>query len=140
MDFLAAQNRARFLEIWKNTSENKKLEGEEAVFGRIMQEHPEFHATFNLGEPAFGIDFASRNEVNPFLHISLHAVVEQQIADRNPAEVEQAYQAILEWGDSRHESIHRISGILAEVLFEAIQKKSPIDDAGYLRRVRELIK
>jgi hypothetical protein len=139
MDFLTVQNRARFLEIWRKTSQSEPLDEEEALFGRIMREHPEFRPLFELGEPAFEIDFAGKKEVNPFLHTSLHAVVEQQISSRVPAEVERAFLSIRERGDERHEAIHRIGAILAEVLFEAVQKNRPLDEAAYLHRLKVLI-
>jgi len=139
MDFLAIQNRARFFEIWKKASLGQPLLGEEALFAKIMQEHRQFHALFNMGESAFDIDFSARREVNPFLHTSLHAVVEQQLASGAPPEVPEAFRWIQERGDERHEAIHRIGGILAEVLFEAIEKKRPLDEAAYLQRIRDLI-
>jgi predicted RNase H-like HicB family nuclease len=139
MDFLSIQNRARFLDIWKKASKDESLEGEEALFGKIMLEHSEFHSLFNLGEAAFEIDFAGQREINPFLHTSLHAVVEQQLASHNPQEVEQAVQATLARGETLHEAIHRISGILAEVLFEAVQKNRPIDESLYIKKVQGLI-
>jgi len=139
MDFLAIQNRARFLEIWKKVSLSEPLSGEEALFGEIMRQHPEFHPLFKMGASAFEIDFAGRREVNPFLHISLHAVVEQQMASGTPPEVSEAVRSIRGRGEGPHEAVHRIGAILAEVLFEGIQKKRPIDDAAYLRRLSELI-
>ena len=138
MDFLAIQNRARFFEIWKQASQGEPLQGEDALFARIMREHPQFHPLFNMGDSAFDIDFAARREVNPFLHTSLHAVVEQQLSSGAPPEVAEAFRFIQQRGDDPHEAIHRIGGILAEILFEAIRRKRPIDEAAYLQKVREL--
>ncbi len=139
MDFMRAQNRALFFEIWKKAKANLPIEGEEAIFAEIMLEHREHHPLFDLGEKAFDIDFAARQETNPFLHTSLHAVIEQQLRAREPIETEQAFLSLLARGESRHEAIHRMAGLVAEILFSAVTKNKPIDEAGYLLRLREWI-
>lgn len=139
MDFLTAQNRARFFEIWKKAEDNLPMEGEEALFAEIMLEHREHHSFFDLGEAAMSIDFAGRRQTNPFLHTSLHAVVEQQLQARQPVEVEQALLSLIARGESRHDALHRIGGILAQVLYDAVTRNKPIDEADYLSKLRELI-
>lgn len=139
MDFMTAQNRARFFEIWKKAKENFPMEGEEALFAEIMLEHREHHPLFDLGEAAMNIDFAGRRQTNPFLHTSLHAVVEQQLQARQPIEVEQALLSLISRGDSRHDALHQIGGILAQVLYDAVTRNKPIDEGNYLLKVRALI-
>ncbi|HZR46395.1 MAG TPA: DUF1841 family protein [Candidatus Manganitrophaceae bacterium] len=139
MDFLTTQNRARFFEIWQKAKANLPLEGEEALFAEIMLEHREHHPLFNLGEAAMQIDFAARRETNPFLHTSLHAVVEQQLAARLPAETEQALLSLLGRGESRHDAVHRIGGILAQVIHDAVTRNKPIDEGDYISKLRGLI-
>lgn len=139
MDFMTAQNRARFFEIWKKAKENLPMEGEEALFAEIMLEHREHHPLFDLGEAAMNIDFAGRRQTNPFLHISLHAVVEQQLQAHQPIEVEQALLSLIARGDTRHDAIHQIGGILAQVLYDAVTRNQPIDEADYLLKVRAFI-
>jgi hypothetical protein len=139
MDFLTAQNRARFFEIWQKAKSNLSLEGEEALFAEIMLEHREHHPLFNLGEPAMQIDFAGRRETNPFLHTSLHAVIEQQLNSKLPEETDQALLSLLAGGESRHDAIHRIGAILAQVIHDAVTRNKPIDEVHYISKLRELI-
>ncbi|MBI3805778.1 MAG: DUF1841 family protein [Nitrospirae bacterium] len=140
MDFMTAQNRARFFEIWKKAKENQPIEGEEALFAEIMLEHREHHSLFDLGEGAFNIDFAARRQTNPFLHTALHAMVEQQIRSHQPVEVEQALLSLLSRGESRHEALHRIGGLLAQTIHEAVTQNKSIDEARYLSGLREFIR
>lgn len=139
MDFMTAQNRARFFEIWKKAKENLPMEGEEALFAEIMLKHREHHPLFDLGESAMNIDFAGRRQTNPFLHTSLHVVVEQQLQARQPIEVEQALLSLISRGESRHDAVHQIGGLLAQVLYNAVTRNKPIDEADYLSKVRALI-
>ena len=139
MDFLTTQNRARFFEIWSKAKLGLPLEGEEALFADIMLEHREHHPLFDLGEAAFEIDFSGRREINPFLHTSLHAVVEQQIQSGRPAETEQAVAALQARGESRHDAIHRIGALLAQALYDAVTRNRPIDEARYISNLKEFI-
>lgn len=140
MDFLTAQNRARFFEIWQKAKANLPLEGEEALFAEIMLDHREHHPLFNLGEAAMQIDFAGRRQTNPFLHTSLHAVVEQQLTARVPAETEEALRSLMGQGEPRHDAVHRIGGILAQVIHDAVTRNKPIDEAEYISKLRGLIR
>lgn len=139
MDFMTTQNRARFFEIWKKAKADLPLEGEEALFAEIMLEHREHHPLFNLGEAAMNIDFGERRQTNPFLHTSLHAVVEQQLRIRQPVETEQALLSLISRGESRHDAVHQIGGILAQVLYDAVTRNKPIDEAEYISKIRGLI-
>lgn len=139
MDFLTAQNRARFFEIWEKAKADLPLEGEEALFAEIMLEHREHHPFFNLGDKAFDIDFAGRRETNPFLHTSLHAVIEQQLKSRQPPEVEETLLFLQARGESRHEAVHWIGSVLAQVLYDAVTKNKPIDEVRYLSKLKEIV-
>ena len=50
------------------------------------------------------------------LHSALHAVVETQLAMREPASVSQAMERLLSQGLSRHDAVHAIASILAQQL------------------------
>ena len=139
MDFLTTQNRARLFEIWSKAKARLPLEGEEALFAEIMLLHREHHPLFDLGERAMEIDFSARRETNPFLHTSLHAVVEQQLLSRQPPEIEEALLALQSRGESRHDAIHQIGAILAQTLYDAVTQNRPIDEAGYISKLKELI-
>jgi hypothetical protein len=139
LDFLTTQNRARFFEIWQKAKANLPLEGEDALFAEIMLEHREHHPLYNLGEAAMQIDFAARRETNPFLHTSLHAVIEQQLKTGLPPETEQALVSLLARGESRHDALHQIGAILAQVIHDAVTRNKPIDEVQYISRLRKFI-
>ncbi len=139
MDTLVLHNRARFVQIWEKAKGNFPLEGEEAFFAQVMLEHREHHPVFDMGEAAFKIDFSARRETNPFLHISLHVMAEQQIASRQPVETEEVFLALKAGGALRHDVIHKIGGALAQVLQDAFLKNKPIDEVDYLVRLKNLL-
>lgn len=139
MDFLTEQNRARLFEIWHKAKTHLPLEGEEALFAEIMLEHREHHPLFDLGEAAMEIDFGARRETNPFLHTSLHAVVEQQSLSHQPMETAEALAALQARGESRHDAIHQIGALLAQTLYDAVTRNKAIDEARYISKLKEFI-
>ena len=50
-------------------------------------------------------------DVNPFLHITIHTVIENQLEARDPIEVLQFYNAMRKKKCSHHDTIHLIGAI-----------------------------
>lgn len=62
----------------------------------IMQIHPEYHALLEDPERALARDFPpERGETNPFLHLSLHLAVEEQLAIDRPPGIASAYRFLV---------------------------------------------
>jgi hypothetical protein len=115
----------------------KDLSPEERRLAGIMLEHAdEFHNQFEFSDLTPDHEFEPETEVHPFLHIFIHSIVETQIKEKNPIEVDQFYKAIRKRGCSRHDTIHLIGAILAPVMFSVIQDKAPFDLDTYRALLR----
>jgi hypothetical protein len=78
-------------------------------------------------------------QTNPFLHLSLHlAILEQVTSDRPPGILAAFEQAARATGDA-HAAEHRVMDCLAETLWEAQRSGLPPDEQAYLQRVRRLV-
>jgi len=75
--------------------------------------------------------------VNPFLHVTLHAIAENQIQDRNPIEAFQFYNAMLRKKCSRHEAIHLLNIILVKFIFQILKEKKPFPLESYRKILKE---
>jgi tetratricopeptide (TPR) repeat protein len=75
--------------------------------------------------------------VNPFLHVTLHAIAEKQVQDRNPIEVFQFYNAMLRNKCSRHEAIHLVNIILVKFIFQTLKGKVPFPLDSYRKMLKE---
>lgn len=64
-----------------------------------------------------------KSEVNPFLHITLHAISEKQVQDRDPIEAFQFYNAMLKNKCTRHGAIHLLSAILIKFIFPVLKER-----------------
>lgn len=73
---------------------------------------------------------------NLHMHSVVHAVVENQLALAQPAEVRRSLARLVSDGLSRHEALHAIGGVVVEFLFPILQAKADppeFDASGYSR-------
>lgn len=133
-------NRKHFHEIWEKAKggELQSLTEEERLLGRIMLEHSdEYFNQFEFADALADHEYDPETEVNPFLHVTFHAVAEKQIQDRNPIEALQFYNAMLRNKCSRHEAIHFLSNILTRFVFYVLQENKPFPLDSYRRILKE---
>jgi hypothetical protein len=133
-------NRKHFYEIWKK-AQNGELQGlneEEQRLGKIMLEHSdEYFNQFEFADAMADHEYNPESEVNPFLHVTLHAIAEKQIQDRNPIEAFQFYNAMLRKKCSRHEAIHLLNIILVKFIFQILKEKKPFPLETYRKTLKE---
>ncbi len=133
-------NRKHFHEIWEKAQKGEldSLSEEEQRLGKIMLDHSdEYFNQFEFADALSDHEYDSESEVNPFLHVTLHAIVENQIRDRNPIEAFQFYNAMLRKKCSRHEAIHLLNIILVKFIFQTLKEKVPFPLDSYRRMLKE---
>lgn len=133
VEVLRALNRDRMHSIWKRAKAGdfEGLSEEESLLAKIMLEHEE--EFFNDFEFADVTDrkYDPDEEGNPFLHISIHSVIENQIAQRDPIEVFQFYNAMKNKKCSHHQAIHLIGAILAPLMYSVLKERVEFDIETY---------
>ena len=131
---LRVLNRQRLHRLWEKAKSND-LEGitdEDRHTVRIMLAHKdEFHNQFELADLTSDHRFDPESEVNPFLHICIHSIVETQIDNREPIEAFQFYNAMLRKKCSAHDAVHLIGMILAPMIFGVLKEKKLFDNDLY---------
>jgi hypothetical protein len=75
---------------------------------------------------------------NPYLHASIHTVIERQIADANPPETAQAIFRLTRAGLDRHAALHAVASVLTELIGEMLRERRPFAIETYRRRLRAL--
>lgn len=127
-------NRQHLHLIWR-MAQDGKLEGlteEEQRLAKIMLAHSdEYFNQFEFADTLADRQFDPESEVNPFLHITLHAVVEKQVDGRDPIEAFQFYNAMIRSKCTRHEAFHLLMTILIKFLFPVFKEKTEFDLNGY---------
>ena len=127
-------NREHFYHLWRkaNKGELDGLTEEEQRLAKIMLAHSdEYFNQFEFADTLADHQFDPESEVNPFLHVTLHAVAEKQIEDREPIEAFQFYNGMIRSKCTRHEAIHLLITILIKFLFPVLKEKVKFDLDGY---------
>jgi len=126
-------------QLWEKVK-GGDLEGlstEEKALAGIMLEHKdEFFNEFEFADLTYDREYDPETEVNPFLHICIHSLVENQLGEKDPIEVFQFYNAMRKKKCSHHESIHLIGAIFAPLMFSVMKEQEDfdVDTYGYLLR------
>jgi len=132
-------NREHLHDIWRRAQDGQLdgLSEEERRLAEIMLAHSdEYFNQFEFADVLADREFNPDNEVNPFMHVTLHALLEKQVKDHEPIEALQFHNAMLRNKCSAHEAIHLLMGILLKFLFPIFNKRSRFDLDGY----RKLLK
>ncbi|MEO8417732.1 MAG: DUF1841 family protein, partial [Methylophilaceae bacterium] len=79
------QVRQFFFDAWAKFKRQQPLSDLEAIALQVMQMHPEYHNVLNAPERYLEqAYFPEMGETNPFLHMSLHLSILEQIAINQP--------------------------------------------------------
>jgi hypothetical protein len=122
--------REMFFRVWKSYREGMPLAGIEALALDVILQHPEYHDA--LSDPERSRDRDYVDESNPFLHMSLHVALEEQLSIDQPPGIAARFRALLERHGDRHEALHQALECLAETVWRAQRDRAPPDAASYL--------
>jgi Domain of unknown function (DUF1841) len=118
---------------WKKYQNNQILTQIEALALKVMLLHPEYHLALAQAEKYLERDYLPEfGETNPFLHMSMHLAIEEQLSIDQPQGILAAYITLRGKLDSEHEAKHRIMDCLAETLWQAQRIGQAPDTALYL--------
>ncbi len=127
------QLRRFYCQAWKKYRSNEALQPLEQQIGSIVSLHPEYHLLLENEEMALEKDFlAELGESNPFLHLSMHLAIREQLDSRQPAGINGIYQALMAKHNDAHHVEHRMMECLANVLWKAQKEGAAPDDKTYL--------
>lgn len=129
--------RRSFFEAWQKHLKHLPLEPLEAQLVSVMQAHPEYHALLTH-EKEF-LTQAFEPEENPFMHLSLHLAVREQIQMNRPNGITSLYQEALTKFPDPHTAEHELVDTLGQLLWSAQQNGLPPDEDVYLETLREAL-
>jgi len=124
------QARAIFFDAWRKYRAGQPLGGIEGLALEVILKHPEYHEALEHPEQSAQRDYGG--ELNPFLHMSLHVALEEQLSIDQPPGIAARFQALLARYQDRHEALHQALECLAETMWRAQRDGAPPDAAAYL--------
>jgi len=128
--------RQTYFDAWQKYQKKLPLEALEIQLIEIMLLHPAYFSV--LENPQQYQTYEFLHEENPFLHMSLHLAIREQLNTNRPQGITQIHQALLNKYHHPHEVEHYMLACLASILQEAQQKGVMPDEEDYLKRLREI--
>ncbi|MFW2440559.1 MAG: DUF1841 family protein [Arenicellales bacterium] len=129
-----------FFKTWQKYKQSQPLQGVEPLLIDIILLHPEYHSILENPDKYLDFDFPpEQGQSNPFLHMSLHMTIEEQLSMDNPAGIRQQFQTLQQSRD-KHDAMHVLLECLAEAIWKAQRHESGNLEQDYLDCVIEHVK
>jgi len=126
-----------FCETYRKHRANEILTPLEAVARDWVVQHPEYADALKDTETALAADYSvERGDSNPFLHLSMHLSIAEQISIDQPPGIRTAFLALAQRLDSEHEAHHQIMECLGQMIWASQRSGLPPDGAAYIECVK----
>jgi len=127
-----AQVRQFFCDAWRKHGQRMPLAPLEALAVQWMAQHPEYHADLQA-QDAVQADYAvEEGRSNPFLHLSMHVAISEQLSIDQPPGICAAHARLLARSGDAHKAAHEIMECLGQVVWEAQRLGQPLSSEHYL--------
>ena len=134
------QLRKVFFDSWKSRTEGKPMDAMQEIVANIVELHPEYHSLLE-NHDALDKDYTpDHGETNPFLHMSMHIALHEQISTNRPAGIQDCYTQIITNTGSEHDAEHAMMECLGESLWKAQRNNTMPDETEYLQCLKLLSK
>ena len=122
-----------FVDTWSKYRRGGPLVGLEQTALEVILLHPEYHPMLEEPEGITDRDFTPEGgELNPFLHLSLHLAIEEQLSIDQPRGIKSRFEALAARMGSEHDAKHAVLECLGETVWQAQRMGGPPDENAYL--------
>ena len=131
------QVRRFFCDAWRKHKDRLPLQPSEVVAAELVAAHPEYHALMDDVDTAIEQEFTPEGgKMNPFLHLSLHLAVAEQISIDQPPGIKSAYERLREKLNV-DDAEHTIMDCLGETIWHSQRNGGALNSERYLECVRK---
>jgi len=137
--FAPSQEQVRrfFCEAWAKQRAGQPLTPLEAQAADWIVQHPEYHADLADVDAALAAMYTVEDgRTNPFLHLSMHLSITEQVSIDQPRGIRAAVQALAQRRGSLHEAHHEAMEALGEMVWASQRSGQPFDGEAYIERIR----
>lgn len=124
-----------YFDSWYKYNNQLPVEPLEHQIIEIILLHPEYHTLLSNSDNAAIDEYI---ESNPFLHMSLHLALTEQITTNRPQGITQIYSTLCTQRQDSHIAQHAMIDCLAEIIWNAQKSGKAPDEKEYLQKLRNL--
>ncbi|MBC7958134.1 MAG: DUF1841 family protein [Cytophagales bacterium] len=126
-----------FCDAHRKRREGLPLTTMETLAADWTDQHPEYHAELDDVDAALAAVYdVKAGRTNPFLHLSMHLTISEQVSIDQPRGIKQAYELLAAKRGSAHEAHHEVMECLGEMMWESQRSGQPPDGHKYIDCVR----
>lgn len=128
------QARNIFFDCWSKYRAGEPVQGIETLALEVVLQHPEYHRVLDDPDRYRDRDWQPEGgTTNPFLHLSLHLALQEQLSIDQPPGIRERYQRLLDMAGEPHQAQHAALECLAETIWRAQRDGQAPDAVLYLR-------
>jgi hypothetical protein len=124
-----------YLNSWNKYLNKQALTDLEKKICQVIEMHPEYQKF--ISNQYLETDFQGPN---PFLHLSLHLALQEQIQTNRPFGIQSTYLKLVQKHQDVHQVEHALMEILEYTLWQAQKDNKLPDEKAYLKACEELAK
>lgn len=131
--------RSLMINSWQKFQAKQSVTAIEEQIARIIELHPEYHNLITMQN--IDTDYSPEmGQINPFLHISLHLAIIEQVQTNRPAGINQIYKYLLvKYNQDEHKVHHTMIDYLAEEMWLSQKYNTSPDELKYLTNLQKLL-
>jgi len=132
-EVIGEDQRRRIHDLWNRIEAKTELSDDDKRLADILLDHEEYYAFWKGKKPdgaAIGLD--------PYLHVSLHLAVENQIVEQDPRQVMRYMLRRTGENIPRHEVMHEIVSVFSEYLLDALRYQRQFNRGEYSQRLYDM--
>ncbi len=126
-----------FYHAWHKSQRQQVLAPIERMAVHWMNLHPEYHAVLN--GPIEALEAAQfppeAGQTNPFLHLSMHLSISEQLSIDQPHGIRNAYERLCQKHDDEHSAAHQVMECLGQILWQAQRDQREPDSQLYIEMI-----
>ena len=126
-----------FCETFTRQRDGLPLDAMQGQAAPWVGEHPEYHAELADVDTAVAASYSvEEGRTNPFLHLSMHLSIAEQVSIDQPTGIRQAVQLLAAKRNSLHTAHHEVMECLGDMLWHSQRSGLPPDGQAYIDAVR----
>ena len=126
-----------FCDAYRKQRDGVPMTPLETVAADWIGMHPEYHADLSDAVAAQAAVFdVEAGRTNPFLHLSMHLSISEQVGIDQPRGIKQAFELLAARRGSAHEAQHEVMECLGEMMWASQRSGLPPDGEKYIDCVR----
>ncbi len=136
------QYREIFFTVWKKIEQQLVIDDAmETIIAQVIKQHPEYHQALADYDKTIDKDYTPEmGDSNPFLHMSMHIGIAEQLMADQPQGIKSLYQQLCTKLKDNHEVEHLIMECLGNTMWQSQQNNTMPDMDEYLRCIKRTVK